>query len=103
MHHFKLTEDTYCIEYFHAKAGCREKMIAALLKLVPCTKAETGCLQYDLIQDSKNPDLIILIVKFANRDQMKLHENQQYIRDFAEGEMQQYCEQFSWNEGKGIE
>ena len=99
----KINENAYCVEYFYAKSGCREKLIESLLKLVKPTKAEKGCLQYDLIQDQQNPDLIILLVKFANQEQMKNHENQTFIKAFAENEMEQYCEKFVWNDGKGIE
>lgn len=100
---FKLNENAYCIEYFYAKASCKEKLIESLLKLVKQTRAEDGCLQYGLIQDDNNPDLIILLVKFKTIEQIKKHESRNYIKAFAENEMQQYCEKFVWNEGNGIE
>ena len=76
----------YCVEYFHAKPGCREQLTEALLKLIEPVRAEPGCLQYDLIQDQENENLIILIVKFENQDLMKQHENQAYIKLFSENE-----------------
>lgn len=102
MTQFILNENAYCIEYFYAKSGFKEKLIESLLNLVKLTKTEEGCLQYELIQDNNNADLIILLVKFETQEQMKKHENQNYIKVFAENEMQQYCEKFVWNEGNGI-
>lgn len=99
----KLNKLAYCIEYFYAKPGCREPLIQSLLKLVEPTRAELGYLQYDLMQDSQDENLIILIVKFENIDLMRKHENQPFIKAFAENEMQQFCEKLIWNEGKGIE
>lgn len=93
----------YCIEYFYPKPGCREQLVSALLELRPMAHAEPGCLQYDLLQDHEDSDLIILIVKFANQELMKRHENQDYVKQFAENEMEQYCEKLVWKEGLGIE
>ncbi len=97
-----LEKEAFCVEYFYAKPGCREKLIAALVKLVGPTTSEPGCLQYDLIQDNNNQDLIILLVKFQNKKLMQKHENQEYIKSFAENEMQKYCEKLVWNDGQAI-
>lgn len=93
-----LGTEAYCIEYFHAKPGCRDQLVAGLLKLIKPTKAEEGCLQYDLLQDNKDPNLIILLVKFSNQETMKAHESNSFIQEFAEGDMKQYCEKFTWND-----
>jgi quinol monooxygenase YgiN len=95
---YKTSEEAYCVEYFYAKPGCREQLLAGLLTLVAPSKAESGCLQYDLLLDNKDPNLIILIVKFSNPETMKAHENNNFIQEFAEGVMKQYCEKFTWND-----
>ncbi len=92
----------YCVEYFYAKPGCRDQLAAGLLKLINPTKAEEGCLQYDLLRDNKDPNLIILLVKFSNEETMKAHENNNFIQEFAEGIMKQYCERFTWNDAREI-
>lgn len=99
---YALNEFAYCVEYFYAKPDCREKLIEALLKLVEPTRSKSGCLQYDLLQDSPNPNLIILLVKFGNKEMMTQHEQQPYIKKFGETELQQYCEKFIWNDALGI-
>ena len=98
-----LTKVVFCVEYFYAKAGYREQLIESLLKLVEPTRSEPGCLQYDLIQDNKDPNLIILLVKFTDKNTMAKHESQDFIKQFAENEMKHYCEKLIWNAGRGIE
>mgnify|MGYP003635899208 FL=1 len=39
----------------HAKPGQIDRVKAELLKLVPITRAEAGCIQYDLHQDNDDP------------------------------------------------
>ena len=97
-----LNEVAYCIEYFYAKTGFRDQLIESLLKLIEPTRAEPGCLQYDLIQDNKDPNLIILLVKFANQQMMRQHENQDFVKAFSENEMKKYCEKLVWNDALGI-
>lgn len=94
--------EIYCVEYFYAKPGFRKELIAGLLKLVEPTKAEVGCLQYDLLQDPKNENLIILLVKFANKELMNKHENQPYVKEFCEKEMKEFCEKLIWNYGQPV-
>ena len=43
------------IANIHAKPDQIEKVKAALLKLVPITRAEEGCLTYTLHQNNENP------------------------------------------------
>lgn len=97
-----LSEMAFCVEYFYAKPGHKVMLQQALLKLVEKTKHEEGYIQYDLFQDKENSNLTILIVKFKNQKTMKQHEEQNYIKTFAEFEMKEHCERFVWNEGLGI-
>lgn len=97
-----LGNTAYCVEYFYAKSGCRNQLVVELLKLIKPTKAETGCLQYDLLQDNRDPNLVILLVKFSNQETMKAHENNSFIQEFAQGVMKQYCEKFTWNDAREI-
>jgi len=92
----------YCVEYFYAKPGYRDKLVEALLKFVETVRAEPGCLQYDLLQDNNDKNLVILLVKFASRQLMQQHEQQEYIKLFAENEMKKYCDKLIWNDGLEI-
>ncbi|OAI48552.1 hypothetical protein AYO45_01035 [Gammaproteobacteria bacterium SCGC AG-212-F23] len=97
-----LNEVAYCVEYFYAKPGFRDQLVQSLLKLVEPTRAEPGCLQYDLLQDQKDENLIILLVKFKNIELMNKHEHQAFVKAFAENEMKKYCEKLIWNDALGI-
>lgn len=92
-----MEKPVYCLEYFYAKPGCKNQLLAALLKLIPLSKAEPGCLQYDVLNDHNDKDLIILIVKFSSMDLMEKHEKQDFIKLFVENEMKEYCDNFTWN------
>ena len=89
---YLLNDIAYCIEYFYVKPGYRDKLIEALLTLVESTLVEVGCLQYDLLLDNKNPDLIIMLVKFTNKKTMADHEQSKHVQHFSEHAMKQYCE-----------
>jgi quinol monooxygenase YgiN len=98
-----VNKEAYCVEYFYSKPGCRDLLIEGLLRLIEPTHSEKGCLQYDLIQDQKDENLVILLVKFESPELMRQHENQPFIKAFSENEMKKYCEKFTWNDGMGIE
>lgn len=91
-------KSAYCIEYFYAKPQYREALIKALSALIAPTRAEPGCLQYDLLVDKENPNLLILLVKFHSEEAMKKHEQQPYVKEFAEKYLHQYCEKFLWDD-----
>src|SRR3990167_11296039 len=99
---YDLANTAYCIEYFYAKPGCREKLITSLMKLIEPTKAEEKCLLYELLQDNNNPDLMILIVKFSNQQSMTHHEQRDFVKHFSENEMKKYCEKLVWNDAREI-
>lgn len=88
----------YCVEYFYAKAHSVTQLKNELLKLQKLTLRESGCLQYDLLQDKTNSNLFILLVKFRDSDTMSQHEQQPYIKAFAAGPMLEFCEKVIWND-----
>lgn len=100
---YSLTKSAYCVEYFYAKKDCKTLLIEGLLKLVPLTREEEGCLQYELFEDNRDPNLVILLVKFSDKDSLAQHEQQDFVIKFIENEMKKYCEKLVWNSGLGIE
>lgn len=95
-------QSAYCIEYFYAKPEYRQQLVDALSGLVQLSRAEPECEQYDLLQDKTNPNLFIIIVRFASQQAMLAHENQPYIKEF-ESIMPTYCEKVIWNDAVIIE
>lgn len=50
-----------------------------LEKLVEPTRAEDGCIQYDLHQDNENPALFLFYENWENRDLWQQHINSPHI------------------------
>ncbi|MEO0533385.1 MAG: putative quinol monooxygenase [Cyanobacteria bacterium P01_A01_bin.123] len=48
---------------------------AELEKLVPITRAEAGCLQYDLHQDNENPAYFLFYENWESRELWQTHMN----------------------------
>lgn len=57
---------------------------AELLKLIESTRAEAGCVQYDLHQDNENPAHFLFFEKWQSRDLWQDHMNNQHLKDFLE-------------------
>jgi len=94
--------DIFCISCFHAKPQYRDELIRELLKLIEPTRAEPGCIYYELYLDNEDPNFIILSSKFMNLKALDDHEKELYIVRFLEGPMVKYCEKVTWNEAREI-
>ena len=57
----------------HAKANKVDLVKAELLKLIATTRAETGCLQYDLHQDNENPAHFVFYENWESRALWQTH------------------------------
>lgn len=99
---YALSESVVCVSYFQAKKEHQKELIAALLKLIEPTRAEPGCLQYELIIDKEDSNFLIMLEKFVSLEALAKHEEQPYIQEFVEKFMSQYCEKVTWNVGKEI-
>ncbi len=92
----------FCISYFHVKPEHRDELIRELLKLIKPTRAEPGCIYYELFLDNTDPNFLILSSKFVNQRALDDHEKQPYIVHFLEGPMVKYCEKVTWSEALEI-
>lgn len=59
-------------------------MKAALEKLIVPTRAERGCVQYDLHQDNENPAHFMLIEQWQTRDLWQVHMENAHLKTFME-------------------
>ena len=57
---------------------------SALGKLVPITRAEEGCLQYDLHQDNDNPAHFLFYENWTSRDLWQAHMNAAHLKAYGE-------------------
>ncbi|MEE4378103.1 MAG: putative quinol monooxygenase [Candidatus Competibacteraceae bacterium] len=65
-----------------AKAGKTDLIKAKLEKLIDTTRAEAGCLQYDLHQDNENPAHFMFYENWESRELWQAHMHAQHIKDF---------------------
>ena len=50
-----------------------------LEKLIPITRAEAGCLQYDLHQDNEDPARFLFYENWESREQWQVHMNAPHL------------------------
>ena len=65
-----------------AKVGKIDLVKAELEKLVEVTRAEKGCLQYDLHQDNENPAHFMFYENWKSRDLWQTHMSAQHLQDY---------------------
>jgi len=66
-----------------AKEEKRELVKSELLKLIAPTRAEEGCLNYDLHQDEQNPNLFLFHENWVNRDLWQKHMNNAHLAAYV--------------------
>ncbi|SIS69594.1 putative quinol monooxygenase [Neptunomonas antarctica] len=54
----------------------------ALLKLIDVTRAEQGCINYDLHQDNENPAHFMFYENWETRDLWQKHMGNQHLQDY---------------------
>ncbi len=62
-----------------AKSEKRDLVKKSLLKLIPPTLLEEGCLNYDLHLDNKNPDRFFFYENWVTRDHWLAHNESAHI------------------------
>ena len=64
-----------------AKSDKVDLVKAELEKLIETTRAEEGCLQYDLHQDNENPAHFLCYENWESRDLWQEHMGAQHLQD----------------------
>lgn len=62
-----------------AKEEKRAFVKAELMKLIPITRAEEGCINYDLHQDNTDPNVFLFFENWENRDLWQKHMENDHI------------------------
>jgi quinol monooxygenase YgiN len=76
-----------------AKEEKRELVKSELLKLIEPTRAEEGCINYDLHQDDKNPNLFVFHENWASRALLEKHMGSAHLAacgKATEGAMEEF-------------
>lgn len=66
-----------------AKEDAIELVREEMSKLVAPTRAEKGCLLYDLHQGNKEKNVFILYEKWATYEEWQVHRNTEHMQNFA--------------------
>lgn len=73
-----------CIAQFISKPGKEQDLIKALSALLAPTRAEPGCISYDLQQDLQQPRILTMIEFFKSKEAFEQHTTQDYLTHFRE-------------------
>lgn len=65
-----------------AKEEKRELVKTELLKLIETTRAEEGCINYDLHQDNENKNLFLFFENWETRDLWQKHMGNSHLSDY---------------------
>lgn len=84
-----------------ANADNVELVKAELLKLIEVTRAETGCINYDLHQDNENPAHFMFYENWQSRELWQMHMANQHLQDYMKA-TEGAVEEFTLNEMKQI-
>ena len=89
------------IARIEAKTGKIDLVKAALLKLIEPTRKEEGCLQYDLHQDTENPEVFFFFENWVSRELWQTHMNNVHLKEYME-EAEDLVASFTLNEMNNI-
>jgi quinol monooxygenase YgiN len=67
-----------------AKANMIALVKSELMKLIETTRAEEGCIQYDLHQDNKNPAHFMFYENWDSHELWQKHMESQHLKDYME-------------------
>jgi len=65
-----------------AKEGNIELVKAELLKLIDITRAEEGCINYDLHQDNENPAHFMFYENWQSRELWQIHMGNTHLAQY---------------------
>ena len=65
-----------------ARAEKIDLVKAELLKLIDTTRAEEGCINYDLHQDNENPAHFLFYENWESRELWQVHMGNQHLKDY---------------------
>jgi len=80
-----------------AKDEKRDLVKSELLKLIAITRAEAGCINYDLHQDNENPNLFLFHENWESHELWQQHMNNTHLADYIKA-TDGTVEEFTLNE-----
>lgn len=80
-----------------AKEGKGDLVKRELLKLIEVTRAEEGCINYDLHQDNENPNFFLFYENWTTRELWQIHMKNAHLADYLKA-TDGAVEEFTLNE-----
>ena len=71
------------IATMRAKPGKEAVLQAHLLRLVPQTRTEAGCIDYDLYRLQDDPSVFVMVENWVDRGELDKHLQMPYMRAFG--------------------
>lgn len=71
------------IATMRARPGKEDALQQHLLRLVPQTRAEGGCIDYDLHRLQDDPSVFVMYENWRDRAELDKHLQMPYMREFA--------------------
>ena len=68
------------VAFLHARPGQEEELARRLLALVERSRAEAGCINYDVHQSEEDPTLFVMYENWTSRAALDLHFSMPYMR-----------------------
>ena len=72
------------VVFSRAKPGMEEELGKRLLALVEPSRAEEGCISYDMHQSKDDPAVWMAYENWRSEEDLALHFEQPYLRAFAD-------------------
>ena len=79
-----MTDMLTIVANIHANPDQIDLVKAELEKLIPITRAEEGCIQYDLHQDNENPAHFMFYENWESRELWQAHMNALHLAAYKE-------------------
>ncbi len=67
-----------------AKPEAIDLVKTELIKLIQPTRAEQGCIAYDLHQDNQSPEIFLFFEKWESRELWQAHMNNDHLKAYME-------------------
>lgn len=77
----KSTNKVTVVAKLTARPGRENDVRRTLLNLVPLTRSEAGCLNYDLHQSQEDPRVFLFYENWVNRQALDEHLEKPYLQD----------------------
>lgn len=78
----KMSDQLTIVAKIFAKEEKRDLVKSELLKLISITRAEKGCVNYDLHQDNKNPNIFLFYENWESRELWQQHMANSHLADY---------------------